>query len=329
MSRPGGFIISLDFELHWGVFDHTDLTDTSRAYFDRTRALIPPTLSLFKSHGIRATWATVGMLFAENKEALLAALPTTRPGYTDTRLDPYRLLDGVGEDEGADPYHFAPSLIERISATEGQRVASHTFGHYYCLEAGQTLTNFTDDLKATQTVARSQGYAAAEALVFPRNQYREDYFTALRQTGFTSYRGNPSDWFWRIRPGAETGLLQRAARLSDNYLPVGKSTLFADVDPSTTRPLNVPASRFYRPYIARIDGFGGQRLKLRRILGEMTRAARTGRNYHLWWHPHNLATHPEKNMAGLTRILKHYTELNDRYGWESHSMESYTATLHA
>ena len=327
MSKPGAFIISLDFELHWGVFDHTGLTEQSRGYFDRTRALISPTLELFERYGIRATWATVGMLFARDKRELLQGLPTVRPTYTDGRLDPYRLLDAVGADESDDPYHYAPSLIERVAATPGQDIGSHTFAHYYCLEEGQQLSAFTADLQSAQAITRRGGYPAATALVFPRNQYRPDYFAALQQTGFTAYRGNPSNWFWRVRSGKETGLLQRAARLSDNYVTGWGSTDFADPTVGKGTPVNVPASRFFRPYVHRIDGYGGQRLKVRRILGEMRRAAAGGRNYHLWWHPHNLATHPEKNLAALTEIFTQYTQLNKRYGWQPHSMESYLRQL--
>ena len=326
VSKPGAFIISLDFELHWGVFDHLDLTDQSRAYFDRTRALIPTTLDLFTEYSIRATWATVGMLFARDKEELTTFLPPRQPTYTDARLNPYRLLPTLGANETADPYHYAPSLIDRIAGTAGQSIGSHTFGHYYCLEEGQTLTSFADDLGAAQGLARQRGYAEVHSLVFPRNQYRADYFGALTKQGFTTYRTNPRSWFWRTRSGTDTSVLQRAVRLADNYMPLSSTTSFTSVGP-THRLYDVPASRFFRPYVKYIDGYGGQELKIRRILREMRQAARSRRHYHLWWHPHNLATDPARNMAGLARILNHYHQLNQRYGWESHSMESYVRTV--
>lgn len=322
---PGAFIISLDFELHWGVFDHTPLTEKSRAYFDRTRALIDPTLQQFAEHDVRATWATVGMLFARDKAELTRSLPSKRPEYRDPALSPYRLLDEVGSDEASDPYHYALSLIERVAATPGQVVGSHTFGHYYCLEAGQNLASFTADLAAAQRLSQQRLNTRSTSLVFPRNQYRRDYFPALQDHGFTTYRGNPDLWFWRSRSGEDTTLLQRAVRLSDNYLNFGANTLFSHPTIEGDSPMNIPASRFFRPYVARIDGYGGQRLKVRRILREMSTAARNQAHYHLWWHPHNLATHPEKNMAALKEILQQYQTLNHRYGWQSHSMETFAS----
>ncbi|WP_420458059.1 polysaccharide deacetylase [Neolewinella sp.] len=323
MSRCGAFIISLDFELHWGVFDHTALDERSRAYFDRTRALIPPTLRLFEEYALNASWATVGMLFARDREELLSSLPQRRPRYTDARLDPYRVLEGVGEDEAADPYHYAPTLIALIHATPGQVIGSHTFAHYYCLEAGQQVEAFSDDLQAAQHLMQRTGYGSARALVFPRNQYRHDYFAAVRRAGFETFRGNPTQWFWNVRSGEHTGRLQRVARLSDNYLSGWGDTTFDGRLANTAGVIEVPASRFLRPYLSHLDGYGGQRLKLRRILSEMQTAARQARSYHLWWHPHNLATHPQKNMDALREIAHHYQTLQRTYGWESHSMESF------
>ena len=320
MNNRGAFIISLDFELHWGVFDHTTLDDKSRAYFRTTRELIPPTLQLFTDYGIAATWATVGMLFARSKAELHQLLPKHRPQYRNPQLDPYRLLKEVGENEDEDPYHYAPSLIEQVAATPGQKIGSHTFSHYYCLEAGQDSEAFTEDLESAQLAATPYGHATS--LVFPRNQYRSDYFPALRRHGFQAFRGNPDTWFWQSRSGEDTTLFQRAVRLTDNYLPLAKSYFF-EGGAENDGLVNVPSSRFFRPYLAHIDGLGGQRLKINRIKGEMERAARLGKAYHLWWHPHNLATDPARNMNALEEILKKFEQLNKNYGWQSHSMESW------
>ncbi len=326
VSRPGAFIISLDFELHWGLFDHTPLTAESREYFLRARRLIPPTLRLFADSDIAATWATVGMLFARDRRELEGYLPHQKPHYEDPRLNPYTLLPDVGESEDDDPYHYAPSLICRIAETPGQAIGTHTFSHYYCLEPEQSVEAFRQDIEAAQRSATAGGYARAASLVFPRNQYHEKYFPAARQSGIRVYRGNPEQWFWKSRSGGDTTLHQRAVRLADNYLPIAGQTTFQTAAPAADGSLlNVPASRFFRPYIQKIDGYGGQALKVRRILKEMERAAIDKRHYHLWWHPHNLATHPEKNMAALERICAQSVRLRDKYGWESHSMESFSA----
>jgi len=319
-KKQSHFIISLDFELHWGVFDHLRLYTSGQAYFQRTRELIPPTLALFQQHGIRATWATVGLLFARNREEIAAVLPAIRPAYQNAVLNPYPLLDSIGKNEVEDPYHYAPSLIAAILATPGQSIGSHTFSHYYCLEAGQTAASFKADLEAAQALAQQNFGIQLQSLVFPRNQFSPAYLEVLAATHFRSYRTNPAIWFWEASASTTTAWSQKIARLLDHYVPIDQSTAFS-LPQAMDGLVDIPASRFFRPYLPGIDGYGGQRLKVCRICDEMTAAATAGLNYHLWWHPHNLATDPIKNMAALSYILEHFRYLHQQFGMESVGME--------
>ena len=66
MNRPI-FTVSLDFELHWGRFDKSNIIGNEE-YYIQTRRAIPEILKLFEEFEIEATWATIGMLFAENQK---------------------------------------------------------------------------------------------------------------------------------------------------------------------------------------------------------------------------------------------------------------------
>lgn len=81
----GQFVISLDFELLWGVRDHAD-RDTYGKNVLGARDAVPKMLELFAENEISATWATVGFLFCETKEELLASLPSELPTYSNPRL---------------------------------------------------------------------------------------------------------------------------------------------------------------------------------------------------------------------------------------------------
>jgi len=70
----GEFVISLDFELLWGLRDHAT-RDSYGANVLGGREAIPRILDLFERHGICATRATVGLLMTENRDELLASLP--------------------------------------------------------------------------------------------------------------------------------------------------------------------------------------------------------------------------------------------------------------
>jgi hypothetical protein len=61
-------------------------------------------------------------------------------------------------------------------------------------------------------------------------------------------------------------------------------------------------------------------LRMRRIKRSMTRAAKRGEVFHLWWHPHNFGIHQEENFRNLETILKHFEYLRSTYGMQSASM---------
>src|SRR3954468_19543994 len=118
MAPAGTFVVSLDFELHWGVRDRLSVAEYG-ANLRGAREVIPRLLERFAAAGVRATWATVGMLFCESRDELIARRPERLPQYADSRLSPYPDIETLGADEREDPLHFAPSLIRAIAATDG------------------------------------------------------------------------------------------------------------------------------------------------------------------------------------------------------------------
>ena len=144
------FVISPDFELMWGVRDHRTIASYGKNILG-VREAVPAVLALFKKYRVRATWAAVGLLLFDNKKDLLASLPSVRPSYADVKLSPYAngYIDSIGPDEKSDPYHYGLSLARQIIDTEGSELGSHTFCHYYCLEAGQDEAQFAVDLEAS------------------------------------------------------------------------------------------------------------------------------------------------------------------------------------
>ena len=107
----GNLVVSLDFELMWGVRDHRSLSDYGDAVLGGRQA-IPLILERFERAGIRATWATVGLLFAKTRDQMLEYAPDDRPRYANPALSPYSDIEKglIGNDEASDPYHFGGSL---------------------------------------------------------------------------------------------------------------------------------------------------------------------------------------------------------------------------
>jgi len=316
----GKLIISLDFELMWGVRDHRTVAEYGDAVLG-VRDAIPAMLSRFERSGIRATWATVGLLFARNRDEVLDHMPSDQPSYANSALSPYGFIsDGLGKDEESDPHHFGATLVDQIAQTEGQEIACHTFSHYFCLEPGQSLEQFEADLKAAGSIAEARGIKR-RSLVFPRNQWTSDHVAIAHKAGLQTFRGDPPGIMYRSRSGSENTLWVRGLRLADGVAPVAKRNDYSECQ-AVSGMRNVIASRFLRT----TSGPGGSYAKLhqRRILKEMKKAARDGRNYHLWWHPHNFGRNTEASLSRLDGLLDGFKRLQDEYGMQSWSMADFS-----
>lgn len=314
MMENGNFIISLDFELHWGGAEKWDLNQRKK-YFENTRLSIPKVLSLFEKYNIHATWATVGFLFAKNKLQLMDFSPSLKPTYLNPNLSYYRFIENneIGENEENDPFHYAYSLIKKIIETPNQELASHTFEHFYCNEKGQTKEQFDADLKAAQSISKANFNIELKSLVLPRNQLNNDYIEIAKKNGIKVIRSNPDVWFWN----GET-LEYPISRAIDAIIQISGTSLFKTTKVENDDVLLLPASRFLRPYSEKEKYV--HFLKFNRIKREMNSAAKTNRNYHLWWHPHNFGNSTDENLRYLEEILKHFKKLNAKYGFSSKSM---------
>jgi peptidoglycan/xylan/chitin deacetylase (PgdA/CDA1 family) len=325
-NEPGAFVISLDFEIMWGVCDKPDIRSYYLDNLLGVRRVIPSLLDMFTQYGIRASFATVGMLFAGTRDELQRHLPELKPQYNNKLLSPYiHEIDAVGENENTDPFHYASSLINMIAQTPGQEVGCHTFCHYYCLEDGQTIAAFEADIDAALRIAANKSITL-KSLVFPRNQFNDSYLEVLRKFGFTSYRGNEQSWMYQARNRQDEKLFRRMCRLADSYVNLSGHHIYHWDSFKGKGPLfNIPASRFLRPYNRKLKRLEGLRLK--RILNDMTTAAKQKAIYHVWWHPHNFGVQLEENLEFLRRILTHYQDLQQKYAFESLTMSEVATKL--
>ncbi|WP_216696886.1 polysaccharide deacetylase family protein [Anaerostipes faecalis] len=310
---PGTLIVSLDFELFWGMQDCTSLSDY-RANVLGGREAIPKLLEMFKHYQIHATWATVGFMFAENFDELRQYFPEKGkfPTYTNKKLLSYRCFSKIGENEQTAPCFYAPSLIKEIACTDGQEIASHTFSHYYCREKGQTLEQFEEDIKAAVALASDKGYSLS-SIVLPRNQCSDEYIAVLNKFGINAYRDEENDWIHekiRFRP------LLRLLRLADVYFPLtGQGGYHPNIENGI---VNLVGSRMYKPIMKPLKFL--EPLKMMRIKKQMLHAAKNGLTFHLWWHPHNIGIMTEDHLKQLEEIFQYYRYLNKKYGMKSLNM---------
>ncbi|MFT3705702.1 MAG: polysaccharide deacetylase family protein [Agriterribacter sp.] len=333
--QHGKFVISLDFELMWGVRDVVTIEQYG-PNIAGVQTVIPKLLDAFERYAIKGTFSTVGFLFFETKSEMMQAFPKLLPSYNDPNLSPYNgHFNIVKNSYKEDVYHFAPQLIQKIKDKKVHEISTHTFSHYYCLEPGQTKEQFADDLKAAIAIAEKNGINIT-SIIYPRNQYNLAYADVCTDLGITSYRGNEQHWIYDSTRDIQNPLIKgllaltgplkskikkvfrRMFRMMDSYVSISGHNCYSDEFMSAGFPVNIPSSRLLRPYAPRLSFLEG--LRLRRIKKGMTYAAKHNLTFHLWWHPHNFGVNQNENFAFFEKIATHYKALNSAYGFESVTM---------
>jgi Polysaccharide deacetylase len=315
-KNNGVFVISLDFELLWGVWDVANIENYGEN-LKGVKNCIPELLKVFKDYNLKVTFAIVGALFTKNKIELLSYLPDIKPSYSNPKYNIYNIeFNNIGNNENDDPYHFGYSLFEQIKQSPHE-IATHTFSHYFCLEEGQTEKEFDADIKAFFKIANNHNIPI-QSIVFPRNQINIGYLPVLWHNGIKVYRGNPKSWIYKPRMLSEEVPLIRLCRLIDTYFPISGKNSFI-IKKIKNEPVNIPASRFLKPYNKNLAWL--EKFKLKRIMNEMTHAAKNNELYHLWWHPHNFGVNLEKNIENLTILLDHFRLLNKNHGFTNLTMK--------
>ncbi|ANX13963.1 hypothetical protein ABE41_018275 [Fictibacillus arsenicus] len=317
-QKEGMLIISLDFELYWGMFDKVSLEEY-RENLEGVYVAIPKILEIFKRYDIHATWAIVGFLFYDGLIDLKKSLPFEKPNYSNPENNSYIYINKNFENINMNnSLHFSRSLIEKIKKTPSQEIGSHTFSHFYCLEDGQNEFSFTKDIETTIQTFNENGLTC-KSVVFPRNQINKEYLKICNNYGITSYRGTEPNFIYKAKNEIEkNNKLKRILRFLDSYLNLFGHNTFSLTNVTKNIPINVPSSRFLRPYSKSLKAF--EKYKVNRIKKDMEYAARNGNAYHIWWHPHNFGKNVEENLNNLIEILDQFLYLKEKYNMKSANM---------
>jgi len=317
--KHGTLVISLDFELYWGVRDKRTLEKYGHA-IERVHQIIPQLLELFDKYKIKATFSTVGLLYFDSYESIVPFIPEEIPSYDDANLSPYIYLKKNKDVINSQAqYHFAPKLIELISDKSQHEISTHTFSHYYCLEAGQNVEQFAQDLEQAVKIAQKNGHTL-KSIVFPRNQYSKAYLDSCKEKNILCYRGNEESGLYKKTKFPLLNYIKRIIRFSDTYFNLTGHHCYSQIRDENGM-YNVKGSLFFRPFSKKLFFLEG--LKVYRIKQMMKYAAKNNQVFHLWWHPHNFGSHPEKNFKNLEKILIHFNQLQTKYGMESRTMSDF------
>lgn len=328
----GGVLsISFDFEMAWGT--RRNARDLNHAQgVERVREVVRGLLDIFTRHRISATWATVGHLMLRPEDCpdgrFPKQLPAPRPDWFSGEW--YDGIPSITEPRGL--RYYAPELIEAIvNCPVHQELASHTFSHVVIGEEACTREVAQAEFDTCRDVAKRWG-REVHSLVFPRNKV--GHLDVLRETGHTCFRGPNSEWFLlgtAAKPiknrllNRLTYNLVRVLRFVDESLvicpPLGKAKRVEGL-------WELPHSMFF-PGCTGLSKFVPREAQVQRATKGMTKAARLGRIFSLYTHPHNFLPDVPEQLESFERICIEAARLRDAGKLEIKTMEEIANDLSA
>jgi hypothetical protein len=272
-------VISLDFEMRWGVLDRVDdRFDAYRENLLSVRENIPWLLKIFEERGISATWATVGALACNDWDDFNYFKPSSMPNYENQGLDYDNNFNSVLDPAGE--MYFAPDLIKKILCTPGQELGMHTFGHIYGTEKNVTQEQFICDIEANRNIFYNKFGVLPSSLVFPRNQCIHQE-SLLKEGLIQTFRGNEDASWYSVKSQREKRLWNRGRALIDSINPMVSYSSEYDVSQSA----NIKSSAMLRIHMKGVL----RKLHLKKLKSNISQL-KSNEHYHIWFHPHNIGT---------------------------------------
>ena len=275
------FIISLDYELLWGMLDVKNLDKCISNVRGETNA-IPKMLDLFEKYNIGVTWAIVGMtLLRTMMSGDLLNLNKSQNIKKRANQIKYEIDIRSFRDE---ELFFQKDMIKRIAACPRQEIASHSYSHLYFSEPGITNQDISNDFRLFENIS-FQNNISCKSFIFPRNQVNDIALKELKKHEFKTYRGNLQNFIQKDGHKDSQSLFFKLIRFGDSYIQISKDLSYKNS--ANENLLNVPGSLFLRPVNSKTPYvLNKMHIKIKK---SMTIAAQNKETFHLWWHPHNLA----------------------------------------
>ena len=314
----GHLVISLDYELLWGLagWDDEHLKAYERNVDNANDALLQ-IVKMLEEYGMKLTVAYVGTMNNSSVAEVMDEKNGFNAEYNSSIFSAFNSSVPYAKKANKPSLLFAKDIIGQLKDQSHVELASHTYSHYYCLEDGQTKEMFEKDVELACLNAEKIGLKL-RSIILPRNQIQHDYMVVCKDRGITHYRGTLNNWLYKTEKTKSRFSMKGALRFLDTYINISGSNTYSMSEYKDDVLVNVPGSRFLRPFSAKLSFF--ERLKIKRIKSSMTYAAKHGLVYHLWWHPHNFGANTTENMDNLKSLCEHYLFLKNKYWFNSSTM---------
>lgn len=285
-ASKGIFVISFDLELAWGT----------RGLFPKDyageRFVIQEILKLFEKYKISATWATVGHIFLDSCSPVDGIKHPELKRKNMSGPNDWLLIDPCG-DLKKDPFWYGPDVVKMIRGCGvSQEIGSHGFSHIWVDAKECDKDFFETDLTASIDVSKKNGVNPI-SFVFPQNKIA--HLDVLENRGFRIFRSEDDNWYEHFPK-----ILKRIAHVIDDYfMPTARS-----IRPRKVKGLWDIAGSYFYVHKSSWAKFLPVSFRVRKAKNGLRRAVENREIFHLWTHPFNIASAPEKLLAGFEEILK-------------------------
>lgn len=296
--EKGAFVCSIDTELAWGYAHlHTDPTEYEHwASYGRVRESVERLIALMDEYEIRATWAVVGRLMVDPRDASAVSAYPENPQPAKEFLTENRFADRDFLDRW-----YAPELLEKIrNAKSSHEIGSHTFSHLIEGEDGYSEDLIEQDLAAANKHANQLGIQL-KSLIFPKN--RVAYTDTVARQGFTSYRSVPAN-----RGANLPSFPRRVVQKLDAYLPVPPTVTYPRWDGNMWE---LPASYYHR-HVGGWARWQSTYVRSAKLKAGVKQAASKNALFHVWFHPYDIASDPDRLLRPLEKAFAEVRRLRDK-----------------
>jgi hypothetical protein len=246
-------------------------------------------------YDVSATWAFVGRLLVDPRDPRETSLYPANPQPAQKYLS-----NGRVSDPEFLANWYAPELLLMVrQAKVKHEIGSHTFSHVIAGERGYSRELLKQDLAAANLQAERLG-AQLKTLIFPKN--RVAHTDVLAAQGFTAYRRAVNSRF----DGLPSPLRKVAQKLGA-YLPFPPDVSYPERDGSLWA---LPATYYHRHTggWARLQSNLVRRAKL---TAGVRRAAARRALFHVWFHPYDIASDPDRLLPPLEALFGEVARLRE------------------
>lgn len=284
-------LCSYDYELLWGVWDTVGSAYVEN-YVSNANYAASLIIQLHEKYKIKATWAIVSAAIDQNCSIEQRIENTNRSPEEQFKMtEVFKRHKALG----AELYDISPGNLNQIKHSEIFEYACHTYGHKYAHTCSK------EDLESDlQNVARVETEERSTSMVFPRNVITDDALVSLENANFNTVRVNPQNILYRsIKGKGLQGQVIRALRFADSFVPIQEYLSSAEY--SFGEKLNFTEGQyFFRPKC------GGKILNFlhrKRLVFGLFYCIKHKKDFHVWSHPHNFGSDPEKSVENLKKLF--------------------------